>query len=175
MLVSANVPGAHQLKGLPPRAVFRVVFSSDAIMWLIVTYLPGLMARLSQVLRVPAGVEPTADDLSLLSRTMHAVFPAKMRATGVVFDAYESNPDINQLDLSMVQAPTLVMHALDDPGPPYEAAVRMARQMPLAKILTVESGGHLMLGEHPAALAEAQTFLRQHSSERSDVSEGVPS
>jgi pimeloyl-ACP methyl ester carboxylesterase len=171
MLVSANVPGVHQLSGSPPKPVFRAIFSSDPIMWLIVTYFPGVMARLSQVLRVPPGVEPSPADLSSLSRAMHAVFPARMRATGVVFDAYESNPDINRVELSLVRAPTLVMHALDDPGPPYEAAVRMARQMPIAKVVTVERGGHLMLGEHPLAMQAAHEFLREHTADLSVISQ----
>ena len=29
LLVSANVPGPHQSKGMPPRAVFRAIFASD--------------------------------------------------------------------------------------------------------------------------------------------------
>jgi pimeloyl-ACP methyl ester carboxylesterase len=163
LLVSANVPGIHQTKRLPPKRVFRAIFSSDPVLWLIVTYLPGVMASLSQVLRVPDGVEPSHEDLLILSRAMQGVFPAKERAPGEVFDAYVSNPDINRIDLSVVRAPTLVMHALDDPGPPYAAAVGMARRIPVAKVVTVARGGHLMLGEHPAATEEVQVFLREHS------------
>jgi hypothetical protein len=39
----------------------------------------------------------------------------------------------------------------------------MARQMPIAKVVTVECGGHLMLGDHQATFTEAHAFLRAHS------------
>jgi pimeloyl-ACP methyl ester carboxylesterase len=169
ILVSANVPGIHQSKGLPPKPVFRAIFSSDPILWLIVTYLPGVMASLSQVLRVPRSVRPSPEDLALIARAMHGVFPGKLRATGAVFDAYVSNPDINRIELSDVPVPTLIMHALDDPGPPYAAAARMARQIPIAKLVTVQSGGHLMLGEHPSAIDEVHAFLREFSAVPSEV------
>src|SRR5918995_7085118 len=55
VLVSANVPGPHLSKGMPPRPLFKAIFGSDPILWAIITYLPGLMGRLSQVLQIPDG------------------------------------------------------------------------------------------------------------------------
>ena len=161
LLVSANVPGPHQAKGMPPRAVFRAIFASDPILWLIITYLPGLMARLSQVLRVPAGVQPTEEDGSKIRRAMKSVLLGKLRVTGEVFDAFVSNPNINQIELSDVPVPTMIMHARDDSGPPYPAAVAMARRIPGARVVTVDRGGHLMLGMHRAASVEVEAFLEE--------------
>ena len=84
LLVSANVPGPHQSKGMPPKAVFRAIFASDPILWLILTYAPGLMARLSQVLRVPDGVEPTEEDEAKIRRAMEGVLLGKLRVTGAL-------------------------------------------------------------------------------------------
>jgi pimeloyl-ACP methyl ester carboxylesterase len=166
LLVSANVPGPHQAKGMPPRAVFRAIFASDPILWLMITYLPGLMARLSQVLRVPDGVQLTEEDAATIRRAMEGVLLGKLRVRGEVFDAFVSNPAINQIDLSEVPVPTMVLHARDDTGPPYLAAVAMARQIPCARVVPVDHGGHLMLGEHPAATHEVakflEGFLREH-------------
>lgn len=167
LLVSANVPGPHQSKGMPPKAVFRAIFASDPILWLILTYAPGLMARLSQVLRVPDGVEPTEEDEAKIRRAMEGVLLGKLRVTGELFDAFVSNPEINRVELAEVPVPTMVLHARDDPGPPYPAAVAMARQIPSARVVTVDQGGHLMLGRHPAARHEVdrffEEFLREHS------------
>jgi pimeloyl-ACP methyl ester carboxylesterase len=161
LLVSANVPGPHQAKGMPPRAVFRAIFGSDPLLWLMITYLPDLMARLSQVLRVPASVQPTEEDESKIRRAMEGVLPGKLRVTGEVFDAFVSNPNINQIELSDVPVPTMVLHARDDTGPPYSAAVAMARQIPCARVIAVDQGGHLMLGSHPAATLEVEAFLEE--------------
>jgi pimeloyl-ACP methyl ester carboxylesterase len=161
LLVSANVPGPHQSKGMPPRALFRAIFASDPILWLIITYLPGLMSRASQVLRVPGGMRPTDEDEAKIRRAMDGVLLGKLRVTGEVFDAFVSNPEINQVELAEVPVPTMVLHARDDPGPPYPAAVVMTRQIPCARMVTVNQGGHLMLGRHPAAQHEVEQFLEE--------------
>lgn len=161
LLVSANVPGPHQAKGMPPRAVFRAIFASDPVLWFMITYLPGLMARLSQVLRVPDGVQPTEEDVAKIRRAMEGVLLGKLRVTGEVFDAFVSNPAINQIELSEVPVPTMVLHARDDTGPPYPAAVAMARQIPCARVVTVDRGGHLMPGKHSAAMHEVEEFLEE--------------
>ena len=166
LLVSANVPGPHHAKGMPPRAVFRAIFASDPVLWLIITYLPGLMARLSQVLRVPDGVHPTEEDEATIQRAMEGVLLGKLRVTGEVFDAFVSNPEINQVELADVPVPTMVLHARDDAGPPYPAAVVMARQIPCARVVTVNQGGHLMLGRHPAARREVDRFFEEFLRER---------
>jgi pimeloyl-ACP methyl ester carboxylesterase len=144
---------------MPPRAVFRAIFASDPILWLIITYLPGLMARLSHVLRVPDGVHPTEEDEAKIRRAMGGVLLGKLRVTGEVFDAFVSNPEINRIELAEVPVPTMVLHARDDAGPPYPAAVVMARRIPCARVVTVDEGGHLMLGEHPSARREVEQFL----------------
>jgi pimeloyl-ACP methyl ester carboxylesterase len=169
VLVSANVPGPHLSKGMPPRHLFKAIFGSDPILWGMITYLPGLMARLSQVLQVPDGVQLIPGDEEKLSLAMHNVLLGKRRVTGEVFDAYVSNPDVNRIDLSRVLVPTLVMHARDDPGPPYAGAVEMARRIPDARLLTVERGGHLMLGDHGKATREVARFLAAHSASRAEV------
>lgn len=47
----------------------------------------------------------------------------------------------------------------------------MARQIPCARVVTVDRGGHLMLGSHPAARREVERslaeFLREGRSEHS--------
>jgi pimeloyl-ACP methyl ester carboxylesterase len=169
VLVSANVPGPHLSKGMPPRPLFKAIFGNDPILWAMITYLPGLMGRLSQVLQVPEGVQLIPGDEEKLSLAMHNVLLGKRRVAGEVFDAYVSNPDVNRIDLSRVPVPTLIMHARDDPGPPYASAVEMARRIPDARLLTVESGGHLMLGDHAEATQEVARFLAEHSASRTEV------
>ena len=166
LLVSANVPSPHQAKGMPPRAIFRAIFANDPILWFTITYLPGLMARLSQVLRVPDGVRTTEEDEAKIRRAMEGVLLGKLRVTGEVFDAFVSNPRINEVELSEVSVPTMVVHARDDTGPPYSAAVAMARQIPCARVVTIDHGGHLMLGKHPAATHEVEEFLEEFLQER---------
>jgi pimeloyl-ACP methyl ester carboxylesterase len=163
VLVSANVPGVHQSKGMPPKAVFKWIFGNDLMLCAMITYLPGLMATLSQVLVVPEGADLIAGDQEKFSRAMRNVLVGKRRVTGEVFDAYVSNPDVNRIDLSKVLVPTLVMHARDDPGPPYASAAQMTRQIQHARLVTVETGGHLMFGDHADAIQTVASFVQAHS------------
>jgi len=172
VLVSANVPGPHQVKGMPPRPLFKAIFGSDPILWAMITYLPGVLARLSQVLVVPEGVQLAPGDELKLSRAMRQVLLGKRRVTGEVFDAYVSNPDVNRIELSQVLVPTLVMHARDDPGPPYASAVETADRIPDAQVVTVDSGGHLMLGDHADAINEVARFIHEHGPSRAEGSQG---
>ena len=172
VLVSANVPGPHQVKGMPPRPLFKAIFGSDPILWAMITYLPGVPARLSQVLVVPEGVQLAPGDELKLSRAMRQVLLGKRRVTLEVFDAYVSNPDVNRIELSQVLVPTLVMHARDDPGPPYASAVETAHRIPDAQVVTVDSGGHLMLGDHADAISEVARFIREHGASRAEGSQG---
>jgi pimeloyl-ACP methyl ester carboxylesterase len=169
VLVSANVPGPHQPRGMPPRPLFKAIFGNDPILWVMITYLPGLMGRLSQVLRVPEGVQLIPGDEQKLSCAMRNVLLGKRRIVGEVFDAYVSNPAVNRIDLSRVLVPTLVMHARDDPGPPYRSAVEMARRIPDARFLPVERGGHLMLGDHSDSTREVARFLAEHSTSSAGI------
>ena len=169
VLVSANVPGPHLSRGMPPKPVFKAIFGSDPILWAMITYLPGLMGRLGQVLQVPDGVQLMPGDEEKLSLAMHNVLLGKRRVAGEVFDAYVSNPDVNRIDLSRVLVPTLVMHARDDPGPPYASAVEMARRISNARLVTVQSGGHLMLGDHREATREVARFIAAHSASRAEA------
>jgi pimeloyl-ACP methyl ester carboxylesterase len=172
VLVSANVPGPHQSKGMPPRPLFKAIFGSDPILWAMITYLPGVMGRLSQVLVVPEGVQLVPGAEEKFSRAMRQVLLGKRRVTGEVFDAYVSNPDVNRIELSHIQVPTLVMHARDDPGPPYARAVEMAHRIPDAQLVTVKSGGHLMLGDHADAIGQLARFIHEHSPSRAKGSQG---
>jgi pimeloyl-ACP methyl ester carboxylesterase len=169
ILVSANVPGAHLAKGMPPKALFKAIFSSDPVLWTMITYLPGLMGRLSQVLVIPEGVQLVSGDEEKFTRAMANVLLGKRRVAGELFDAYVSNPDVNRIDLSRVEVPTLVMHARDDPGPPYASAVEMALRIPGARLVTVERGGHLMLGDHTDAIRDVAGFIAQHSPSRTEA------
>lgn len=169
VLVSANVPGPHQLKGMPPRPLFKAIFGSDPVLWAMIAYLPGVLAQLSQVLVVPKGVQQVPGDEEKLSRAMRQVLLGKRRVTGEIFDAYVSNPGVNRIELSHVEVPTLVMHARDDPGPPYASAVEMAHRIPDARLVTVESGGHLMLGDHADAISAVARFIQAHSTFRAEV------
>lgn len=52
--------------------------------------------------------------------------------------------------LTQVRAPTLVFHALDDQGIPFGAGRRVARGIPGARFVPLESNNHILLRDEPA-------------------------
>jgi len=56
-------------------------------------------------------------------------------------------------------APTLIVHAKDDPLVAYDAARRAASRVPGARLASVERGGHLILGNGQAVGREVTAFL----------------
>lgn len=55
--------------------------------------------------------------------------------------------------------PTLIIHAKDDPLASYEAAERAAARIPGARFVSLETGGHLLLGQTGAIQRELASFL----------------
>lgn len=73
-----------------------------------------------------------------------------------------SNPDVNTMALGSIEVPTLIVHAKDDPLASYDAAAHAAARIPGAVLVTLESGGHLGLGQSDRVRSEIASFLETH-------------
>jgi len=55
----------------------------------------------------------------------------------------------------------LVVHAKDDPAPPYAGVVLLSERIPDCKLVSVDTGGHLLTG-HGADIRDAiREFIGQ--------------
>lgn len=59
--------------------------------------------------------------------------------------------------------PTLIVHAADDPLASYENARSMAELIPGARLVTVKSGGHMLLGQGEVVRAAVADFLSRNA------------
>lgn len=158
VLQSTNVAGPHQERDVLPRAVAERLWSSELLMWTVRTYLTGFIVH--SMMGVPRGLPLSDADSARLDMELDSIFPVAPRIDGVMFDAYVGNRDINTgYPLESISAPTLFVHFRDDGGPPNDAAVAMCGQIPGARMLTGEHGGHLGLGAHPEITAGIKEFL----------------
>lgn len=153
VLISANGPGSHHDRRPMPYSVARAVWGSDRLMWMVRRRFAD---RLTRLLSTP---EPA--DRKQLDAELDGIFPVSWRAGGALFDAYVSNPDINNYDLRSLSTPTLIVHARDDALAPCWGAAALSQIIPGAELLVVENGGgHLMLGEHPEVAEAVAAHLR---------------
>jgi pimeloyl-ACP methyl ester carboxylesterase len=146
---------------LPPEAVLQTLFGSDFLFWLLTNPLQSVMQRMF----VPATYELTAADKIVMADTMEKLLPIRPRAQGAVWDTLVTITDAQQnksaYRLEDLDVPTLIINAMDDPLADYETARAMSQRIPQARFVTIEQGGHLMLGSSELVQSEIDAFLRQ--------------
>jgi pimeloyl-ACP methyl ester carboxylesterase len=108
---------------------------------------------------VPKGFPRGAEDAQAMTDLLESIFPIGPRRAGAVFDAYTSNPEVTGYPLEALAVPTLIVHAMDDPLASYDAASAAAARIPGARLVSLESGGHLQLGQAERVRAEVEAFL----------------
>lgn len=152
-VISGNLPGSSTA-AVPPRAA-RLAYR-DFLMWTLKVFARPVLLR---QIGVPTGFPLAAGDARIISDLIDSIFPVALRAEGATFDAFVSDPDVNSYPLEALMAPTLIVHAKDDPLVAYDAARRAASRVPGARLASVERGGHLILGNGQAVGREVTAFL----------------
>ena len=87
------------------------------------------------------------------------------RTKGIVFDLFVSNPSINNdAPFGHIRSPTLIMNAIDDPATRIEGARTLAVRIPKSKLVTFDTGGHLLLGHNEEIKHHISQFVGVHNS-----------
>ena len=156
-----NLPGSPTAVVQP----FSVKLSNRQLpMWALKTFAPSTLARL--VSAVPKGFAMTAEDARFVTEFIDSLFP--VMPEGYDFDASVSNADVNDYDLDAIRVPTLIVHTKDDQLASHEASKRAAERIPGARFVSLESGGHLMLGQTNIVRDELADFFRERRDHRAE-------
>jgi pimeloyl-ACP methyl ester carboxylesterase len=99
------------------------------------------------------------EDAQILQSIRELLFPFKPRRDGAVFDGFISNLAADRFPLEQLTVPTLVISAKDDPLAPHRFAVEAAGRIPGARLVAIDSGGHLFLGHHAEVGKEVSGFV----------------
>lgn len=160
-LVLVSTALADKPLSLPPRPVMRSMLNSDFLFWLLANPLRPLAQRMF----VPGSLELAPQEEAQVADTMRGLLPIEPRAQGLLFDIFVTNTDphknSSQYRLEEITVPTLVVNAKDDPAANYEDARAMSRRIPQAQLVTVETGGHMMLGNGDRVRKEINSFLNE--------------
>jgi pimeloyl-ACP methyl ester carboxylesterase len=132
------------------------------VMWALRTFAPFTMARL--VAAVPKGFAMSGDDARFVNEFIDSLFP--MSPEGFNFDLFVSNADVTRYNLEAIRVPTLIAHTKDDQLASHEASQRTARRIPGARFVSLESGGHLMLGQQKKSRDELADFFAETTDRR---------
>ena len=95
------------------------------------------------------------------------MLPISRHSAGLANDAAIADEAIAApYPLERITAPTLLVHARDDPAAMPAGAEDTARRIPGAALKWLESGGHVLLGHHAEVRAQVHDFLVQHTAGR---------
>ena len=155
VVLSGNLPGSPTAVAQPSWA--RLV-NGQLPMWALKVFAPTTMAF---VAGVPRGLPMTSDDAQFVAEFIDSLFPVTPNLAGVAFDAFVSNVDVNGYELERIRVPTLLVHARDDPLVPYDAAERAAGRIQGARLVSLDSGGHLMVGQADTVQNELAHFFAE--------------
>jgi len=129
------------------------------VMWALRTFAPATTARL--VAAVPREFTMSDDDVRFVNEFIDSLFP--MSPEGFNFDLFVSNADVTNYDLEAISVPTLLAHTKDDQLASHDASQRAAERIPGARFVSLESGGHLMLGQQKKDRDELADFFAESS------------
>jgi pimeloyl-ACP methyl ester carboxylesterase len=160
VLFSSSAPGETKA-ALPPQPLAKAMFKSDFVFWLLTTY---FRSSLNSIMGVPKGFELTPEYKADVAEVMTTILPVNPRADGAVFDMFVSNADINAgypvgYPLQEIAVPVLIVSAVDDPLTLYANAKAAAERIPGARLVTIEDGGHMLLGHQERVRSEIVAFL----------------
>ena len=109
----------------------------------------------------------SGDDVRYVNEFIDSLFP--MSPAGSDFDLFVSNADVATYNLAAISVPTLIAHTKDDQLASHEASQRAAARIPGARFVSLESGGHLMLGQQKKAGDELARFFAERRDRRAET------
>jgi 2-hydroxy-6-oxonona-2,4-dienedioate hydrolase len=149
--------GTEVPRGLP------VIFDT-ALKWDFPLWGASKVAR-RPLIRTMLGTPPELlDDLPAaererVERMLDLVLPVTARRAGLLNDGVVTTT-LERYELEAVQAPTLVISAEDDLYGTFERARYTAGEIPGARFVGFENGGHLLAGRQEQVTAAINKFLR---------------
>jgi 2-hydroxy-6-oxonona-2,4-dienedioate hydrolase len=142
----------------PPAWVMRVLLRFDLPMWLAMRFLPQTVSNIVAVPYAlldslpPAALEQYREGVRLL-------LPIAQRRRGMMNDARNQTGVEGVYPLDRVTVPTLLVSAEDDLYQTLRVARAAAGRIPGARVIAVESGGHLLLGRGDEIWPQVAAFL----------------
>jgi len=156
-----NLPGSPTAIAQPS---WTKRINRQFVMWALRTCAPLTLARL--VAAVPRGSAMSSDDVRFVNEFIDSLFP--MSLEGCNFDLFVSNADVTNYNLEAISVPTLIAHTKDDQLASHEASQRAAERIPGARFVSLDSGGHLMLGQQKKGRDALADFFAETMDRRAE-------
>jgi len=117
------------------------IYRHDLLYWSLTRFFRkqfiGLMGASGEVF---AGLSP--EQRELVDQVIYYMNPSSQRSAGAAFD---NSADMPNERIKAIQSPTLVFHALDDMLQLFHNAEYAEANIPLARLVSFDKGGHLLM------------------------------
>lgn len=143
------------------KIIHYVIFKSDFLFWMIGT---NFESSLISFLGAPPEVQAnlTLDEKHWLSNVfVPSMHPISQRQPGMLNDRTTSV--FLDYHLDEINVPAFIIYAKDDTLVNPSHSEYAAQKIPNAKVITLESGGHILMGHHERVRLEIVEFLEQHT------------
>ena len=143
---------------VPLPFILSMIFKSDFPLWVAMKVYPSSVLY---TIGVPPSFQARLTDAQK-DELMRSLLPFSPRIDGMVNEGKIAS-SLNRYPLENITAPTLVISAADDPWKTYDAAKYTAENIPGAKFIGFETGGHLLIGQEEEVRSEVAQFIKQHN------------
>jgi 2-hydroxy-6-oxonona-2,4-dienedioate hydrolase len=143
---------------VPLPFILSMISKSDFPLWVAMKVYP------SSVL-FTVGVPPSSQAMltdAQKDELMRSLLPFSPRIDGMVNEAKIASA-LDRYPLENITAPTLVISAVDDPWKTFDAAQYTAENIPGAKFIGFETGGHLLIGQKEEVRSDVVQSITQHA------------
>lgn len=153
--------GAADQKLPIPIWIYQALFSSNFPYWLLQRIARARMETIFDVTpELRAALNP--EERAMVSGMVDSFQPVTWRMKGLQNEGAAIDPR-SSIGVEAINAPTLVVHAVDDHINPYRVGEYTAAHVPNAQFLPLTTGGHLLLGHHAEVRTRVNSFLRQYA------------
>ncbi|GLS35321.1 alpha/beta hydrolase [Mesorhizobium tianshanense] len=136
-------------------AFWAVNAGGDFAWWATEKIAPSILIRFLGVRPALVAAAPQAEQDRVMS-FVKSVEPLSLRFPGINID---STPELHELPLEEITAPTMIISARDDLFNTLPAAEFAAGKIPGAKLVVYDTGGHLLVGQVQEVRKAVRTFL----------------
>jgi pimeloyl-ACP methyl ester carboxylesterase len=128
---------------------------ADLAWWAGEKLAPSVLIRFIGVPPQLVAAAPEAERQRVMS-IVRSIQPLSLRFPGINID---SSPDLRELPLEKIAAPTLIVSARDDLFNTLPAAEYAAARIPVAELVVYDTGGHLLVGHEQDVRDAVRAFL----------------
>ncbi|MDG4880410.1 alpha/beta hydrolase [Mesorhizobium sp. WSM4884] len=136
-------------------AFWAVSVGGDFAWWAAETIAPSILIRFLGVRPALVAAAPEAERARVMS-FVRSVEPLSLRFPGINID---SAPELHELPLAEITAPTIIVSARDDLFNTLPSAEFAAARIPGAKLVVYDTGGHLLVGREQEVRKAVRAFL----------------